>query len=77
MPVRRMQMLDSLRYLIVWNPLILICLHFLLHYVGFDKFAKHKGDKEALAIMSNTTLLHIYEEEDPVHQGLNLTYSLR
>ena len=69
-------MLDSLRYLIVWNPLILICLHFLLHYVGFDKFAKHKGDKEALAIMSNTTLLHIYEE-DAVHQGLNLTYRLR
>ncbi|CAL5224408.1 g7090 [Coccomyxa viridis] len=72
-----MQMLDSLRYLIVWNPLILICLHFLLHYVGFDKFAKHKGDREALAIMSNATLLHIYEEEEATQQGLNLTYSLR
>lgn len=33
-------MLDSLRYLIVWNPLILICLHFVLHYVGFDRFSR-------------------------------------
>lgn len=70
-------MLDSLRYLIVWNPLILIGLHFVLHYVGFDRFAKHKGDKEALAIMSNATLLHSFEEEETAQHGLNLTYSLR
>ena len=36
----RMQMLDSLRYLIVWNPLMLICLHFVLHYIGFDRFSR-------------------------------------
>ena len=33
-------MLDSLRYLIVWNPLMLICLHFVLHYIGFDRFSR-------------------------------------
>lgn len=70
-------MLDSLRYLIVWNPLIMIGLHFVLHYMGFDKFTKHKGDREALAIMSNATLLHMYEKEEAIQPGLNLTYSLR
>lgn len=30
-------MLDAVRYLIVWNPVILIALHFLLHELGLDK----------------------------------------
>ncbi len=33
----RIQMLDAVRYLIVWNPVILIALHFLLHELGLDK----------------------------------------
>ncbi len=56
-------MLDSIRYLIVWNPVLLLALHFFLHYFGIDKFAKHRGDKEALMIMTNGTfyddLLHV------------------
>ena len=38
---------------------------------------RHKGDKEALAIMTNATLRHLYEEEDATQLGMNLTYSLR
>ena len=30
-------MLDAVRYLIAWNPVILIALHFLLHELGLDK----------------------------------------
>ncbi|CAL8463670.1 g3204 [Coccomyxa elongata] len=57
------QMLDSIRYLIVWNPVLLLALHFFLHFFGIDKFSKHRGDKEALMIMTNGTfyddLLHV------------------
>lgn len=38
---------------------------------------RHKGDKEALVIMTNATLRHLYEEEDTTQQGINMTYSLR
>ncbi len=38
---------------------------------------RHKGDKEALAIMTNATLRHLYEDEDATQLGMNLTYSLR
>ena len=48
-------MLDSIRYLIVWNPVLLLALHFFLHFFGIDKFSKHRGDKEALMIMTNGT----------------------
>ena len=29
----------QIRYLVVWNPLILMCLHFALHVVGLDRQA--------------------------------------
>lgn len=47
-------MLDGVRYLVVWNPVILMGMHFCLHFFGIDRFAeaRHKGDKEALMIMS-------------------------
>jgi hypothetical protein len=32
----RIQMLDMVRYLVVWNPLILVALHYLLHFLGLD-----------------------------------------
>ena len=38
---------------------------------------RHKGDTEALAIMTNATLRHLYEEEDATQQSINMTYSLR
>ncbi|KAK9917064.1 hypothetical protein WJX75_000479 [Coccomyxa subellipsoidea] len=50
------QMLDSIRYLIVWNPVLLMALHFFLHFFGIDKFSKHRGDREALALMTNGTI---------------------
>ena len=52
-------MLDGLRYLIVWNPLILLALHLCLHYVlAVDRFAeaRHKGDRQAMLLMSHGTL---------------------
>jgi hypothetical protein len=49
-------MLDSIRYLIVWNPVLLMALHFFLHFFGIDKFSKHRGDREALALMTNGTI---------------------
>lgn len=51
-------MLDSIRYLIVWNPVLLLALHFFLHFFGIDKFSQHRGDKEALMIMTNGTLYY-------------------
>ena len=43
----------------------------------FLRECRHKGDKEALAILTNATLRHLYEEEDATQLGVNLTYSLR
>lgn len=54
-------MLDGLRYLIVWNPVILLALHLCLHYVlAVDRYAeaRHKGDKQALLLMSHGVLDH-------------------
>ena len=47
-------MLDGVRYLVVWNPLILMGLHFALHFIGIDRFAeaRHKGDREALTLLA-------------------------
>ena len=56
-------MLDGLRYLIVWNPVILLALHFCLHYVfAVDRFAeaRHKGDKQALLLMHHGDLHHYH-----------------
>ena len=30
-------MLDAVRYLVVWNPIVLLGLHFGLHVLGVDK----------------------------------------
>jgi hypothetical protein len=35
-------MLDAVRYMVVWNPLILIGFHFVLHWMGVDKHAKDR-----------------------------------
>lgn len=32
-----LQMLDMVRYLVVWNPMILLGLHFVLHFAHLDK----------------------------------------
>jgi len=54
----RNQMLDAIRYLVVWNPLLIVALHFALHFFGMDRFSKHRGDKEALMLMTNGTITY-------------------
>jgi hypothetical protein len=34
-------MLDMVRYLVVWNPVILVSLHFAFHLLGVDKPPHH------------------------------------
>lgn len=36
-------MLDAVRYLVVWNPLILILLHYGLHFFGLERRIHHRG----------------------------------
>ncbi|KAK9863288.1 hypothetical protein WJX84_003202 [Apatococcus fuscideae] len=51
------QMLDAVRYLIVWNPVILIALHFLLHELGLEKTLGPAGsDGLNSTLSSNGTL---------------------
>ena len=50
-------MLDAVRYLIVWNPVILIALHFLLHELGLEKTLGPAGsDGLNSTLSSNGTL---------------------
>lgn len=36
-PSHRIQMLDMIRFLVVWNPLILTLLHFVFHWTGLER----------------------------------------
>ena len=48
-------MLDAVRYLVVWNPVLLLCMNFFMHFFVSRRFAKHKGDLQAFLLMSNGT----------------------
>ncbi|KAL4433400.1 hypothetical protein ABPG77_010253 [Micractinium sp. CCAP 211/92] len=37
------QMLDMVRYLVVWNPIIFLALHFIFHWTGLDTPPEHHG----------------------------------
>ncbi|KAL4451635.1 hypothetical protein ABPG75_007297 [Micractinium tetrahymenae] len=37
------QMLDMVRYLVVWNPIIFLGLHFIFHWTGLDTPPEHHG----------------------------------
>lgn len=50
------QMLDMVRYLVVWNPLILVGLHFLLHWAHLDKPLHPHAVGGLNATMANGTL---------------------
>ena len=52
----RIQMLDAVRYLIVWNPVILIALHFLLHELGLDKGLQSSQDSFNATTAANASL---------------------
>lgn len=46
-------MLDAVRYMVVWIPLILLGFHFVLHWMGVDKHAKQR-----LALEQHLAELH-------------------
>lgn len=49
----RIQMLDMIRYLVVWNPIILTVVHFAFHAAGIE----HGEDAAAAAASGNGTAL--------------------
>lgn len=36
-------MLDGVRYLVVWNPIIFVFLHFAMHFFGMDPAAEERS----------------------------------
>ena len=36
-------MLDMVRYMVVWNPVIFVVLHFVFHWTGMDHPPVHHG----------------------------------
>lgn len=51
------QMLDMVRYLVVWNPVILTGMHFAFHLVGLDH--EDTSQNPAFRSPNNTYLLHV------------------
>lgn len=56
----RIQMLDAVRYMVVWNPIVLLGLHFALHVLGVDKKQQmlHEHSQQLHALHMNSTLLN-------------------
>lgn len=54
---RRIQMLDAVRYMVVWNPIVLLGLHFALHVLGVDKKQQllHEHSQQLHALHMNAT----------------------
>ena len=48
-------MLDAVRYLVVYNPLILVLLHYGLHFLGLERHIHHRAPQ--LAGPGNATAL--------------------
>ena len=51
----RIQMLDGVRYLIAWNPIIIMGLQFALHIMGLDKLQRRQ--QEELLAAANGTMV--------------------
>ena len=51
-------MLDAVRYMVVWNPIVLLGLHFGLHVLGVDKKQQmlHEHSKQLHEMHMNMTL---------------------
>ena len=64
-------MLDAVRYLVVWNPLILMGLHFALHAMGMDKQAGAPAPSPTLYLEYNNTLPMLGDSGDLI---ANLTF---
>ena len=56
----RVQMLDAVRYMVVWNPIVLLGLHFALHMLGVDKKQQmlHEHSQQLHALHMNSTRLN-------------------
>ena len=50
-------MLDAVRYMVVWNPIVLLGLHFVLHVLGVDKKQQmlHEHSQQLHAMHMNMT----------------------
>lgn len=50
-------MLDAVRYMVVWNPIVLLGLHFVLHVLGVDKKQQmlHEHSQQLHALHMNAT----------------------
>lgn len=53
-------MLDAVRYMVVWNPIVLLGLHFALHVLGVDKKQQmlHEHSQQLHALHMNATQLN-------------------
>ena len=59
-------MLDAVRYLVVYNPLILVLLHYGLHFLGLERHIHHRGPHSAgpgNATALNGTLLNVTADQ--------------
>lgn len=53
------QMLDMVRYLVVWNPIIFLALHFIFQFTGLDHPPEHHGHGHGLnGTMVNGTMVN-------------------
>ena len=57
----RIQMLDAVRYMVVWNPIVLLGLHFALHVLGVDKKQQmlHEHSQQLHAMHMNMTHMNM------------------
>lgn len=54
-------MLDAVRYMVVWNPIVLLGLHFALHVLGVDKKQQmlHEHSQQLHALHMNMTHMNM------------------
>ena len=54
-------MLDAVRYMVVWNPIVLLGLHFALHLLGVDKKQQmlHEHSIQLHAMHMNMTHMNV------------------
>lgn len=71
----RIQMLDAVRYMVVWNPIVLLGLHFALHVLGVDKKQQmlHEHSQQLHALHMNAT--HMNAAQSNITQSWNATAS--
>jgi len=57
----RIQMLDAVRYMVVWNPIVLLGLHFALNVLGVTQkqAALHEHSKQLHQLHMNMTNMNM------------------